>query len=156
MNRNVHKLEGTANFHELAWTNRFEGPDRGRNMMPDVFVIVRNRADNQNGDFAACQVLLVPYVPINGNQDFIQLFCQRQQLTVFFATPTCIPDRFTKYPLSREQKFNLSGHALVQQKFHRRASARLIRASSSAAIASARVTLGKSSRNSFSVRPCSM
>ena len=112
--------------------------------------------ESKRQSLKAQQVLLMPYVPVNRNKNVVVFFCQRQQLAVFFATPTCIPDRFTKHSLSREQKLDLSRHAFIQQKFHRRASARLTRASSSAAIASSRVTLGKSSRNSFKVRPCSM
>ena len=71
----MQELEGGADFRKLAWANRFESLDRARNEVPDVFVIVRNRADDQNGDFAACQVLLVPYVPVNRNENFILLFC---------------------------------------------------------------------------------
>lgn len=37
---NMHKLEGTANFHKLAWTNRFESLDHSRNKVPDISVIV--------------------------------------------------------------------------------------------------------------------
>jgi len=70
----MQKLVSAADFRKLAWTNRFESLDRGRDKVPDVFVIVLSRADNQNGDFAACQVLLVPYVPVNGDENFIRLF----------------------------------------------------------------------------------
>ena len=55
--------------------DRFKGLDRCRNKVSDAFVIVRNRADNQNRDFAACQVLLVLYVLVNRDEKLILLFC---------------------------------------------------------------------------------
>ena len=47
------------------------------------------------------------------------------------------------------------GDTLIEEQFHFKVAVKLVLASSIAAIASALVTLGKSSRNSDSVRPCS-
>jgi len=54
-----------------------------------------------------------------------------------------------------KQEFDLPGDPLIEEQFHFKVAVKLVLASSIAAIASALVTLGKSSRNSDSVRPCS-
>jgi hypothetical protein len=124
-------------------------------MRPNVTEIVRRRTDNQNSDISASEVLLMPDVLIYGDQDFKLLLSQRNQFAIFLTAESRVSNRFAFVPSLRKEQLRSTRQALIKEQFHLRVAAKLIRASSSAAIASARVTLGKSSRNSLRLRSCS-
>jgi hypothetical protein len=124
-------------------------------MRPNVIEIIRRRTDNQNSDISASDVLLVPDVLIYGDQDFKLFLSQPNQLAILFAAESRVPNCLALVPSLRKKELRSPRQALVKQQSHFRVAAKLILASSRAAIASARVTLGKSSRNSLRLRSCS-
>src|SRR6267154_1082805 len=83
------------------------------------------------------------------------LLSQGNQLAILFAAESRISNRLVLVPTLGKKEFRSAGQALIEKQSHFRVAARLIRASSRAAMASARVTLGKSSRNSLRLRSCS-
>src|SRR6266446_9896956 len=83
------------------------------------------------------------------------IFCQRNQLTVLFPAESGLLNGLALVSGLDEKILRSSGQALVQEQFHFKVAARLILASSRAAMASARLTLGKSSRNLLRLRSCS-
>src|SRR5260370_33060099 len=109
-------------------------------MRPNVIEIIRRRQDNQNSDISASDVLLVPDVPIYGDQDFKLFLSQPNQLTILFAGESRVPNCLALLPSLRKRELRSPRQALVKQKSHFRVAAKLILASSRAAIASARVT----------------
>src|SRR6266404_4018383 len=126
-----------------------------RNMRSNVIDIIRRRTDNQNSDISANNVLLVPDVLIYGDQDFKLLLSQRNQFAIFLAAESRVPNRLALVPSLRKKELRSAGQALVKKQSHFRVATKLILASSRAAMASARVTLGKSSKNSLRLRSCS-
>src|SRR5229473_2808853 len=103
----------------------------------------------------ACQVLLMLDVLVYRDEDIQFLFGQREQLSIFFAAESFVADRFAFVPALGKKELHPPEQALVQKQFHFRVAAKLILASSRAAMASARLTLGRSSRNSLRLRSCS-
>jgi len=80
---------------------------------------------------------------------------QGLQLPILLAAESCVSNGLTFMTAVGKQEFDLPGDALIEEQSHFKVAVRLVLASSIAAMASALVTLGKSSRNSDSVRPCS-
>jgi len=142
-------------FYNLAGLNGLQRGERLRNLQPNVIEIIRRRTDNQNCDISAGDVLLMPDVLIYGDQDFKLFFRQPNQLAIFFAAESRVSNRLALVPSLRKKELRPPWQALVKQQSHFRVAVKLILASSRAAIASARVTLGKSSRNSLRLRSCS-
>src|SRR5260370_20230429 len=97
----------------------------------------------------------MPDVLVYRDEDIKLIFCQREQLSIFFAAESSVPNGLALVPALGKKELRSPGQALVKQQSHFRVAAKLILASSSAAMASARVTLGKSSRNSLRLRSCS-
>src|SRR5229473_5132413 len=124
-----------------------------RDMRPDVIEIVRGCADDHDGDLPACDVLMIPDVLVDRDEDIKTLLCQREQLPILFTAEPRLSSGFALVPAFGKQELHLPGQALVNEQLHFNVAAKLILASSRAAMASARVTLGKSSRNSL--RLCS-
>jgi len=89
------------------------------------------------------------------DEDIEFLFGQREHLSIFFAAESFVADRFAFVPALGKKELHPPEQALVQKQFHFRVAAKLILASSRAAMASARLTLGRSSRNSLRLRSCS-
>jgi hypothetical protein len=124
-------------------------------MWEDVIQIVRSRANDQGSDAPACHVLLISNVFVYCDEDVKALFGQGQQLPILLGAEPRISNGFALMTAAGEQEFDLPGDALIDEHAHFKIAVRLVLASSVAAIASALVTLGKSSRNSVKVRPCS-
>jgi hypothetical protein len=82
-------------------------------------------------------------------------FSQGQLLSILLAAESRVSNGLTFMTAVGKQELDLPGDTLIEEQFHFKVEVKLVQASSIAAIASARVTLGKSSRNSDSVRPCS-
>jgi hypothetical protein len=89
------------------------------------------------------------------DEDVKVFFSRGQQLPILLAAESSVSNGLTFMTAVGKQGFNLPGDALIQEQPHFKVAVKLVLASSIAAIASAPVTLGKSSRNSDSVRPCS-
>src|SRR6266516_7377378 len=103
----------------------------------------------------ARHVLLIPNVPVYCDEDVKVPFSQRQQRPILLAAESRVSNSLTFMTAVGKQEFDLPGDTLIEEQFHFKVAVKLVLASSIAAIASALVTLGKSSRNSDSVRPCS-
>src|SRR2546430_8789256 len=97
----------------------------------------------------------MPDVLVDGDKNVKAFVGQRNWLAVFFAAESCVSNSLARVPALREQEFHFPGQALVDEQSHFRVAAKLTLASSRAAMASARLTLGKSSRNSLRLRSCS-
>jgi hypothetical protein len=82
-------------------------------------------------------------------------FSQGQQLPILLAAESRVSNALTFMTAIGKQEFDLPGDTLIEEQFHFKVAVKLVLASSIAVIASALDTLGKSSRNSDSVRPCS-
>jgi hypothetical protein len=82
------------------------------------------------------------------------LFSQGQQLPILLAAESCVSNGLTFMTAVGKQEFDFPGDVLIEEQSHFKVAVKLVLASSIAAMASARVTPGKSSRNSDSVRPC--
>jgi len=124
-------------------------------MRPNVIEIVRSGADDQYCYLAPCDVLLISNVLIYCDENIKVFFCKSKQFTILFAAESRVSNGLALMPALGKKKFPSARHALVKQQSHFKFAVKLIRASSRAAIASARVTLGKSSRNSLRLRSCS-
>jgi hypothetical protein len=117
-------------------------------MRSDVIQIVRSWADDQDSDGPARHALLIPNVPVYCDEDVKVPFSQRQQRPILLAAESCVSNGLTFMTAVGKQEFDLPGNTLIEQQFHFKVAVKLVLASSIAAIASALVTLGKSSRNS--------
>src|SRR5580700_1733451 len=124
-------------------------------MRPDVIQVVRSWAGDQDSDVPARHVLLMANVLVYCDEDVKVLFCQGQQLPILLAAESSVSNGLTFVTAVGKEEFHLPGDTLIDEQSHFKVAVKLVLASSIAAIASALVTLGKSSRNSDSVRPCS-
>ncbi len=109
----------------------------------------------KNRDVPSRHVLLTPNVLVYCDEDVKVPFSQGQQLPILLAAESRVSNGLTFMTAVSKQEFDLPGDTLIEEQFHFKVAVKLVLASSIAAIASALVTLGKSSRNSDSVRPCS-
>src|ERR1700675_141966 len=108
---------------------------------------VRGRLKDNDGDFAARQVLLVSQVCVHRNQHIKSSFRDTQKFAVLFSGPTRFLHGAAFVPRVREDSLECFRGALIQQRSHLSWATRLSLASSIAAMASSRVTLGYCSRN---------
>jgi len=148
-------LPQDPDFKYLAWPQGLQCDESIWDMRPDVIQIVRSWADDQDSDVPARHVLLIPNVLVYCDEGVKMLFRQGQQLPILLAAESCVSNGLTFMTAVSKQEFDLPGDTLIEEQFHFKVAVKLVLASSIAAIASALVTLGKSSRNSDSVRPCS-
>ena len=74
-------------------------------------------------------------------------FSQDQPLPILLAAESRVSNGLTFMTSFGKQEFDLPGDTLIEEQFHFKVAVRLVLASSIAGIASALVTLGKSSRN---------
>jgi hypothetical protein len=148
-------LRENPHFYDLAGPDGLECDERIRDMRPNVIEIVGGCPDDEHSEIVPRDVLLILDIFVYGDEDIEYVVSQSEKLAVFFAIESCVSHRFTLMPARGEQGFHFSGQALVNEQSHFRVAAKLILASSRAEIASVRVTLGKSSRNSLRLRPCS-
>jgi len=95
----------------------------------------------------AGKVLLITYVFVDGYKNVEPSLSQAQQFTVFLACKANFGDSETVMSVGCESSFQETGHTLVKQKSHLSPANTIALASSSAATASSRVTVGNSSRN---------
>ena len=70
------------------------------------------------------------------------LFRQSQQLPILLSAESCIADGFASMTTVGKQETDLPGDTLIDEQSHFNVVVKLVLASSMAAIASARVTLG--------------
>jgi hypothetical protein len=124
-------------------------------MRPDVIQIVRSWSDDQDGDVSARHVLPIPDVLVYCHEDVKALSSHGQQFLILLAAESCVSNGLTFVPAVGKQEFDLPGDIPIDEQSHFKVAVKLVLASSIAAIASALVPLGKSSRNSDSARPCS-
>jgi hypothetical protein len=115
-------------------------------VLAQVFQAIGGGLHNHNSDFATRQVLLVLEICIHRDQDKSS-FHEAQKLTVFFSRPARFLNRPAFVTLINEMLLERSRRALVNQDSHFSCAIRLSRASSMAATAISRLTLGYSSRN---------
>jgi Phosphoesterase family len=101
-----------------------------------------------------CRALLMANVLVYCDEDVKVLFSQSQQIPILLAAESCVSNGLTFVTAVGKQEFDLPGNTLIDEQSHFKVAVKLVLASSIAAIASALVTLRKSSRNSDSVRPC--
>src|SRR5437899_736417 len=142
-------LPQDPDFKYLAGLQGLQCDESIWDMRPDVIQIVRSWANDQDSDVPARHVL------VYCDEDVKVLFSQGQQLPILLAAESCVSNGLTLMTAVGKQEFDLPGDTLIEEQSHFKVAVRLVLASSIAAIASALVTLGKSSRNSDSVRPCS-
>src|SRR5262249_3387224 len=121
----------------------------------EIVNIVRAGAQDQNCDSSSSQVLLKRYIFVDCDEHIEGLLGRCQKLAVLFATETRFGCGLAIVTMRAQKSFDSARHTLVKHQLHRRLAARLLRASSKAVIAFSRVTVGKSSRNSSRVLPCS-
>ena len=122
-------------------------------MRTDIVDVIRGGADDQNSEpamFCWCGMFLSIVMSASNS------FSARERSSPFLlATEACVSHRLALVAFGSEQEFYFPGYTLVEQQLHFRAEDKLALASSIAAIACARLTLGKSSRNSLRFFPCS-
>jgi hypothetical protein len=97
----------------------------------------------------------IPNVLVYCDEDVKLSFSQGQRLPILIAAESRVSNGLTFMTAVNKQECDLPGGTLIEEQFHFKVAVKLVLASSIAAIASALVILGKSSRNSDSVRPCS-
>jgi hypothetical protein len=104
-------------------------------MWPNIINIMGGSAQDQNRDSAICDVLLVSEVLVYRDQNVKLTLCERKQCTIFFAAETCLPHSIVLVAAAKEKELDLPRQALVLLQLHFHAAARLILASSRAAMA---------------------
>src|SRR5215469_4980879 len=114
---------------------------------------IGGRLENHNRDLAARQVLLVAEACIYSDQRIKTCFRQSQKFAVLLSGPTGFLNGAAFVTVSHEIFLQRFRSALVNRNPHLSCATRLKRASSRAATASSRLTLGYCSRNWSSVSP---
>jgi len=80
------------------------------------FEIVRSRANDQDSDISARDVLLIADILVNGDENVKLLLSQGNQLAILFAAESRISNRpRTSCPLSAKRNFVLPGKALIEK-----------------------------------------
>lgn len=103
--------------------------------------------ENYNTDSATRQVLLVEEICIHRDQDIKSRFREAQKFAVLLSRPARFLNGTTFVAVIYYVFLERSRRALVNQNSHFSCATRLNLASSMAAMASSRLTLGYSSRN---------
>ena len=132
---------------KLARLDRLQCCEASGHLFKQFIYFSRSGANDQDCDLPASKVLLILYVFVDGNENVERPLGQPQQLSVFLARKPNFGNGRTFMSVGRERSFQETGYTLVKQKPHLRPANTTALASSSAATASSRVTVGNSSRN---------
>src|SRR5258706_11680223 len=137
----------TADLNHISGLDFLEGQNARREVLPEVLQTIGRRLENYNRDSAAGKVMLVAEICIHRNRDIKSSFRQPQKFAVPLPRPARLLNGTAFVAVIHEVFLQRSRRALVNQNSHFSCAMRLSLASSMAAMASSRLTLGYSSKN---------
>src|SRR6267142_5387150 len=121
-------------------------------MRKDVRQLAGFWTDYQHSDFSAREIVLIPDAFVDCNQHIEVILGDSQQFSVALAAVAHLSYSAAFKTVGGQDNFEFNIDALIDQQPHKLVTSRVL-ASSSAAIASSRVTEGKPLRKVSSVSP---
>jgi hypothetical protein len=137
----------SIDLNDLSGLDGLKSNDASRHVRKKIIDFRRFCADDQDGNFPTREVLLIADVLVNCDKNVEFPFGQHEQFAVLFSCEPYFWDSEALMPVACKARFQQSGDTLIQQKSHLSPAKTTAFASSSAAIAFSRVTVGNSSKN---------
>jgi hypothetical protein len=140
-------LLSVANLKDFTGFDFRQGENTGREVLAKMRQTVGSRPKNYHCNFSTREVLLILKIGIQGDEGIKTWFRKTQKFAVLLSRPIRFLNGGTFVSVTHEMPLEGTRSTFVNQNPHLIRATRLRRASSIAAMASSRLTLGYSSRN---------